>query len=45
MGVTSDVRVTPETKLRAYITNESCMLDILLLRKEEPEIRIPLCKV
>ena len=28
-----------------YITNESCMLDILILCKEEPEIRIPPCKV
>ena len=45
MGVSLDGWVTPDTQLHSYITNESCMLDILILRKEEPEIRIPLCKM
>ena len=27
------------------LTNQNCMLDILILRKEEPEIPIPLCCV
>ena len=40
MGVTPDGWVTTDTQLRAYITNESGMLDILILRKEEPEIQI-----
>ena len=43
--VTPDWWVTPDTQLRAYITKESCMVDILILRKEDPEIRIPLCQV
>ena len=36
--------VTPDTQIRVYITNKSCILDIHILRKEESEIRIPLCK-
>ena len=44
-GVTPDGWVTPDTQLHAYITNESCMLESLMLRKEKPEIQIHLCKM
>ena len=45
MGVISDRWVTLDTQLPVYITNQNFMLDILILRKEEPEIRLPLCCV
>ena len=37
--------ITPDTKLRAYITNKSCKLQIVTLGKEEFVSQGPPCEV